>query len=165
MTEDLLVRPLSMRATVPTVRPALTRHHAAVIRGTGGAIVSLERPHGAKPLVVGVERFAMRIEPVVAALREHRAKDRACRVVVDADGLGDAAWALLGKPQRRHGWTLYGGRGVVRAELTRTLLVAVARALAQRVRCPAQGAEAPALVNHGATATRQGLDGGTVTRL
>jgi hypothetical protein len=115
-----------MAATVDAPRRVMALGHAVVVRGTGGAIVTLDRTPEV-PTVVAIERFPLAIGPLAERLRVIRADDRGCRIVVDADGLGDALWDLLGSPDHRRGWRLYAKRGQERQELTRELLVAVAR--------------------------------------
>lgn len=102
-------------------------HHAAVVRGSGGAIVSVELAGDGHRTVTGIERFPFAAEPVVERVRGLRADEPRSTVVVDAEGLGDAVWELLDESRHRRGWRLYAKHGVERAELTRDLVVAVAR--------------------------------------
>ena len=92
-------------------------------------------------MCTAIERHPFDIEPVVDRVRELRDADPDCSVVIDAEGLGDAAWQLLDRPRRKRRFRLYEKHGIERAELTRELLVAVAR---KSIRFPADvpGADA-----------------------
>ena len=117
----------TIRVGEPEPAPPPPLRHAAVTRGSGGAIVTCwTDPAGAQE-ITGIQRFPYAVEPIVARVQEIRATDPAAIIVVDDEGLGDAVWELLGKPRRRHGWHLYDKHGRDREELTRTLLVAVAQ--------------------------------------
>jgi hypothetical protein len=107
-----------------TPRPAIVRH-AVVTRGSGGAIVSCLLADD-RTEITAIERFSYAVEPIVQRVKEIRETDPPCSIVVDAEGLGDAIWELLGKPRGRL-WRLYTKHGIEREELTRVLLVAVAR--------------------------------------
>jgi hypothetical protein len=104
----------------------VTITHAVVTRGHAGAIVTAERPDEGKQTVTAIERFPYETGPIVRRVLQLRESDPDCRITVDAEGLGDALWELLGKPRRRE-WRLYDKHGLDREELTRTLLVAVDR--------------------------------------
>jgi hypothetical protein len=51
--------------------------------------------------------------------------DPAAAIVIDAEGIGDAVYELLGKPRRP--FRLYARHGIERQELTRSLVVGVSR--------------------------------------
>ena len=54
-----------------------------------------------------------------------RSTDPEARHVIDAEGLGSALWAVLGRPDDTDHWQLYTGRGLERQALVDELLVAV----------------------------------------
>lgn len=51
--------------------------------------------------------------------------DSDARHVIDAEGIGTALWAILGRPDDADHWQLYIGRGPERQALVDALLVAV----------------------------------------
>jgi hypothetical protein len=111
-------------AVTPAPRAPIVRH-AVVARGSAGAIVSCLLAHD-RTEITAIERFSYAVAPIVTRVAEIRETDPPCQIVVDKEGLGDAIWELLGKPHGRI-WRLYDKHGLEREELTRVLLVAVAR--------------------------------------
>jgi hypothetical protein len=90
-----------------------------VIVDRGAAIVTVERSEGEQLLCTGIERLPFDLDAVTEAARS---LDPASRVVIDAEGLGSALWAVLGRPEV---WQLYAGRGLERQALVDELLVAI----------------------------------------
>jgi len=99
------------------------RHVGIVIADRGAAIVTVDRtPEGAL-LVTAIERLPFDLGAVTSRVRA--LEDSGARFVVDAEGLGSALWAVLGRPGDKHHWQLYTGRGLERQALVDELLVAM----------------------------------------
>ena len=99
------------------------KHVGVVIADRGSAIVSVERGSENTLLVTGIERLPFNLKVVTARVRE--LADPKTRFIVDAEGLGSALWAVLGRPDDEEHWLLYAGRGVERQTLVDELLVAI----------------------------------------
>ena len=84
----------------------MKNHHAASVRGSGGAVITLARSDDGGATITAIQRFGLTIEPVAAHLRKLKDDHPEDSVVVDAEGLGDAVWQLLDRPRNR-GWRLY----------------------------------------------------------
>jgi hypothetical protein len=99
-------------------------HVGITIVDRGSAIVHVDRD-GDELLVTAVERLPFDLDAVAA--RVHALDDALAEVtfVIDADGLGQALWAVLGPPEDDQRWQLYAGRGVERQALVDRLLVAI----------------------------------------
>lgn len=100
------------------------RHVGIVIVDRGAAIVAVERHEDGRIVVTGIERLPFDLGAVAARVRELDLEHPGSRSVVDAEGLGQALWAVLGKAKDR-AWHLYQGRGLERQALVDELLVAV----------------------------------------
>jgi hypothetical protein len=131
-------------------------HFGVVIVDRGSAIVSVEHDDASR-LVTGIERLPFDLSTVAERVRQ-LAPDN--RVVIDADGLGNALWAALGPPGDAEHWLLYAGRGLERQALVDRLLVAIhqdafhfASGLAE------QEAMSKALVNYHRAVKEDGLIG------
>jgi hypothetical protein len=97
-------------------------HVGVVVADRGAAIVEVERGPDDALLVVGIDRLPFDL----AAVTDHvRGLDPEARVVIDAEGLGSALWAVLGRPDDAEHWQLYAGRGLERQALVDELLVAI----------------------------------------
>ena len=93
------------------------------VRDSGSGIVTVERGPDDELLVTGIERLSFSLAAVTDRLRA--LDDPEARYVIDADGLGSALWAVLGRPDDADHWQLYAGRGLERQALVDELLVAV----------------------------------------
>jgi hypothetical protein len=98
------------------------RSYGIVIAERGAAIVTVERDEDAALLVTGIERLPFDLGAVTERVRE---LDAGALHIVDAEGLGSALWAVLGRPDDPDHWMLYSGRGIERQALVDELLVAM----------------------------------------
>jgi hypothetical protein len=99
------------------------KHVGIVIADHGSAIVSVERSPDDAMLVSGIERLPFDLAAVTQGVRA--LDDPETRFIVDAEGLGSALWAALGRPDDAQHWQLYSGRGLERQALVDELLVAI----------------------------------------
>ncbi len=99
------------------------KHVGIVIADRGSAIVTVDRDADDALLVVGIERLPFSLAAVTERVRA--LDDPETRFIVDAEGLGSALWAVLGRPGDKHHWKLYTGRGIERQALVDELLVAM----------------------------------------
>jgi len=99
------------------------RHHGVVIADRGSAIVTVERSPDDELLVTGIERLPFDLGIVTDRVRA--LADPEARCIIDAEGLGSALWAVLGRPDDPDHWQLYSGRGLERQALVDELLVAI----------------------------------------
>jgi hypothetical protein len=99
------------------------KHIGVVVADRGAAIVTVERSPEDALLVTGIERLPFSLAAVTARVRV--LEDPEARFVVDAEGLGSALWAVLGRPEDAEHWQLYAGRGLERQALVDELLVAM----------------------------------------
>jgi hypothetical protein len=103
----------------------MSKHVGVVVVDHGSAIVSVERSPDADLVVTAIERLPFDLGAVTARIV---AEDFETRFIIDAEGLGSALWAVLGRPRDKHHWTLYAGRGIERQALVDELLVAMQEA-------------------------------------
>jgi hypothetical protein len=102
----------------------MSRHVGITVAERGSAIVAVDRDSDEALLVVGIERLPFSLAAVTERLRA--LDDPETRVIVDAEGLGTALWAVLGHPDGpKRRWQLYSGRGLERQALVDELLVAL----------------------------------------
>ena len=101
----------------------MSRHVGITVTERGSAIVAVDRGADDALLVVGIERLPFSLAAVTERVRA--LDDPETRVIVDAEGLGTALWAVLGRPADAHHWQLYAGRGFDRQALVDELLVAM----------------------------------------
>ncbi len=94
-----------------------------VIADRGAAVVSVERSPDAALVVTAIERLPSDLGPVAECVRALDQPET--RFIVDAEGLGSALWAVLGRPDDPEHWQLYTGRGYERQALVDELLVAM----------------------------------------
>jgi len=99
------------------------KHIGIVIADRGGAIVTVERDDADALLVTGIERLPFDLAAVTDRVRA--LADPEARYIVDAEGLGNALWAVLGRSEDAEHWVLYTGRGLERQALVDELLVAM----------------------------------------
>jgi hypothetical protein len=99
------------------------KHIGVVVADRGAAIVTVERSPEDALLVVGIERLPFDLGAVTKRVRS--LEDPKARFVIDAEGLGSALWAVLGRPDDADHWQLYAGRGLERQALVDELLVAM----------------------------------------
>jgi hypothetical protein len=99
------------------------KHVGVVIADRGSAVVSVERSPDDALLVSGIERLPFNLASVTARVRALVAPGT--RFIIDAEGLGSALWAVLGRPDDPEQWQLYTGRGFDRQALVDELLVAM----------------------------------------
>ncbi|MGD0248350.1 MAG: hypothetical protein ABSB75_04780 [Candidatus Limnocylindrales bacterium] len=99
------------------------KHIGIIIADRGSAIVQVERSPDDALLVVGIERLPSDLD--VLAKRVLALEGPQTRSVIDAEGLGSALWAILGRPEDEEHWQLYAGRGFERQALVDELLVAM----------------------------------------
>jgi hypothetical protein len=99
------------------------KHVGIRIDGRGSAIVHVERDPDDALLVNGIERLPFDLATVTKRVRA--LEDPEARFIVDAEGLGSALWAVLGRPDDEQHWQLYAGRGLERQALVDELLVAI----------------------------------------
>ena len=99
------------------------KHVGIVVADRGSAIVSVERSPENALLVVAIERLPFNLAAVTERVRG--LEDPEAWFVIDAEGLGSALWAVLGRPDDEQHWQLYAGRGLERQALVDELLVAV----------------------------------------
>lgn len=98
------------------------RSIGVVIADRGSAIVTVERDDAGGLLCTGIERLPFDLAAVSARLQD---ADPEARHIIDGEGLGNALWAILGRPDDPEHWLLYSGRGLERQALVDELLVAV----------------------------------------
>jgi hypothetical protein len=98
------------------------KHVGIVIADRGAAIVQVERSPEDALVVTGIERLPFSLAAVTDRVRG--LEDPEARFIVDAEGLGSALWAVLGRPDDEQHWLLYTGRGLERQALVDELLVA-----------------------------------------
>ena len=72
------------------------KHIGIVIADRGGAIVTVERDDDAL-LVTGIERLPFDLAAVTDRVRA--LADPEARYIIDAEGLGNALWAVLGRSE------------------------------------------------------------------
>ena len=131
-----------------------------VIREGGAAIVTVDHDKKDNCLVTAIETLAFDPEALaerVADLNDEEPKDT--QFIIDADGLGNALWTILGPDPHRDKtrFVLYAERGLVRQALVDSLVVAIARdALHFKARLPAQEAMNKALVSYKRTIREDG---------
>ena len=101
----------------------MSRHVGITVAERGSAIVAVDRGADDALLVVGIERLPFSLAAVTERVRA--LDDPEARFIVDAEGLGTALWAVLGRPADAHHWQLYAGRGFERQALVDELLVAM----------------------------------------
>jgi hypothetical protein len=118
----------------------MTRHVGIVIADRGSAIVTVERGAANALVVTGIERLPFDLAAVTERVRAledpetptnfevfqssgRGGSPARAQFVVDAEGLGSALWAVLGRPRRN--WRLYSGRGLERQALVDELVVAI----------------------------------------
>ena len=101
----------------------MSRHVGITVAERGSAIVAVDRGSDDALLVVGIERLPFSLAAVTERVRA--LDDPEARFIVDAEGLGSALWAVLGRPAERKRWQLYSGRGLERQALVDELLVAM----------------------------------------
>jgi hypothetical protein len=99
------------------------KHVGVVIRDQGSAIVVVERDAENALVATGIERLPFNLADVTK--RVQALDDSETSFTVDAEGLGSALWALLGRPDDVEHWQLYSGRGFERQTLVDELLVAI----------------------------------------
>jgi hypothetical protein len=99
------------------------KHVGIVIADRGAAIVTVDRSPEAALLVTNIERLPFDLAAVTKRAQALTGPDT--RFVVDAEGLGSALWAVLGRPDDEQHWLLYAGRGFERQALVDELLVAM----------------------------------------
>jgi hypothetical protein len=99
------------------------KHIGVVVAARGAAIVTVERSPEDALLVTGIERLPFSLAVVTDRVRS--LEDPEARFVVDAEGLGSALWAVLGRPVDELHWQPYAGRGIERQALVDELLVAM----------------------------------------
>ena len=99
------------------------KHLGIVIADRGSAIVTVERSQDDALLVAGIERLPFSLAAVTDRVRA--LDDPEARTIIDAEGLGNALWAVLGRPEDTDHWALYTGRGLERQALVDELLVAM----------------------------------------
>lgn len=97
-------------------------HVGVVAVDRGGAIVTVERDADDGLVCIGIERLPFDLDAVAERVR---ALPEDARVVIDADGIGNALWAVVGRPTDPQHWDLYTGRGVERQALVDELLVVI----------------------------------------
>jgi len=97
-------------------------HIGVVVADRGAAIVTVKRGPDDALLVTAIERLPFDLAAVTERVR---ALDPEARYIIDAEGLGSALWAVLGRPDEPEHWQLYAGRGLERQALVDTLLVAI----------------------------------------
>jgi hypothetical protein len=95
-----------------------------VIRDGGAAIVTVTRKP-ADDVVVDIERLPFDVDVVAARVGTAAAASKDSRVIVDAEGLGNALWAIVAPKPRGERWHLYSGRGLERQVLVDQLVVAM----------------------------------------
>ena len=98
------------------------KHVGVVVAERGSAIVTVDHGPDDALLVTAIERLPFELRSVTTRVR---ALDPDARVVIDAEGLGGALWAILGRPEDTEHWQLYAGHGVERQALVDALLVAI----------------------------------------
>jgi len=98
------------------------KHIGITVADRGSAIVIVDRSSDGALLVVGIERLPFSLAAVTDRVS---ALDDEARFVIDAEGLGNALWAVLGRPDDAQRWQLYIGRGIERQQLVDELLVAM----------------------------------------
>jgi hypothetical protein len=99
------------------------KHIGITIGDRGAGIVTVERSPDDALLVTGIERLPFDLAAVTDRVRALAAPE--ARYVIDAEGLGSALWAVLGRPDDADHWQLYSGRGLERQALVDELLVAM----------------------------------------
>jgi hypothetical protein len=99
------------------------KHIGIVVADRGSAIVAVERDDDDALLVTGIERLPFDLAAVTDRVRA--LADPEARYIVDAEGLGNALWAVLGRSEDTEHWQLYTGRGLERQALVDELLVAM----------------------------------------
>ena len=99
-----------------------------VIADRGAAIVTVERTPADALVATGIERLPFDLGAVTDRVRTLHAAPEGqddTRWVIDAEGLGNALWAVLGHADDHEHWQLYSGRGLERQALVDELLLAV----------------------------------------
>jgi hypothetical protein len=99
------------------------KHNGVVIADRGGANVTVERGDDDALLVTGIERLPFDLAAVTDRVRA--LADPEARYIIDAEGLGNALWAVLGRSEDTDHWQLYTGRGFEHQALVDELLVAM----------------------------------------
>ena len=104
----------------------MTKHIGVTIVDRGAALVHVEHD-GDELLCTAVERLPFDLDAVAGRVKALDAELAEVTFVIDADGLGNALWAVLGSPDDEQRWSLYTERGAARQALVDRLLVAISR--------------------------------------